>query len=84
MPQLPSGVTETRAARLRAKGAEVQAARLAGLVGSTQEILVEKGNKGRTPCFTQVQLTNAAPRGALARVRVTGVQPGHLLAQVAA
>ncbi len=84
MPQLGPGLGQERAARLRAKGEAASAARLALLVGSTQEILVEKGNKGRTRCFAPVQiekghLAQEFPRGSFAQVAITQAHAQHLV-----
>jgi len=55
MPQLDRSVVKERAARLRAKGADALAARLASLVGTTQTVLMENSGLGRTPCFAPVR-----------------------------
>jgi len=54
MKQVPHATIKERARVLRAKGQRALAARLASLVGSTQEILVEKPGLGRTRCFATV------------------------------
>jgi tRNA A37 methylthiotransferase MiaB len=56
MPQLDRGVVKERAARLRAKGAEAAATRMASLVGTAQNVLMEKSGLGRTPCFAPVKI----------------------------
>src|SRR5581483_5974279 len=55
MPAQPPGVAKERAARLRAKGESLLAARYQSMMGSVREILVEKGNVGHTPCFTPIR-----------------------------
>jgi threonylcarbamoyladenosine tRNA methylthiotransferase MtaB len=57
MPQLDRALVKERAARLRAKGADALAARLASLVGTTQTVLMENNGFGRTPCFAPVRTT---------------------------
>jgi len=54
MKQVPHATIKERARVLRAKGQRALATRLAGLIGSTQEILVEKPGSGRTRCFATV------------------------------
>ena len=81
MPQLKSGVAKERASRLRAKGAAMENARLASLVGQTLEVLVEKGGKGHTPCYAPVKL--AGTRGAVLKTRLTGMADGFLLGSAA-
>ena len=56
MPQLDRFLVKERAARLRAKGADAAAARMASLVGTKQSVLVEKSGLGRTPCFAPVKI----------------------------
>jgi threonylcarbamoyladenosine tRNA methylthiotransferase MtaB len=78
MPRVPGVQIKDRAARLRAKGQQAQAARLASLVGSEQPLLVEKGGIGRTPCFAPVRLSGASVRGAIVTARITGAEAGLL------
>jgi len=56
MPQLDRGLVKARAARLRAKGDDATAARMASLVGTAQSVLMEKSGLGRTPCFAPVKI----------------------------
>jgi threonylcarbamoyladenosine tRNA methylthiotransferase MtaB len=84
MPQLPRALVKDRAARLREKGAQVLAARLDGMAGSRQTVLVEKAGAsanqriGRTPCFVPVSFDGDAPPGTLAHVAITGSQGDQL------
>jgi threonylcarbamoyladenosine tRNA methylthiotransferase MtaB len=54
MKQLPGTTIKERARMLRSKGQAVLSSRLASLMGTEQEILVEKPGTGRTPCFATV------------------------------
>jgi threonylcarbamoyladenosine tRNA methylthiotransferase MtaB len=78
MPQLDRATVKDRAARLREKGAAALCARLEGMVGSRQTLLVEKTGPsshhrmGRTPCFIPVAFAGDVPPGALAEVTITG------------
>ena len=84
MPQLPRALVKERAARLREKGARVLAARLDGMAGSRQTVLVEKAGAcanqriGRTPCFVPVSFDGDAQPGTLAPVAITGRQGDQL------
>jgi threonylcarbamoyladenosine tRNA methylthiotransferase MtaB len=71
MPQLPRAVIKERARRLRAKGNSALASRLAGLIRSDLEVLVEKQGLGRTGCFAQVRFEGQARPGDIARVRIS-------------
>ena len=56
MPQVPVAVRKARAALLRAASARRKGAWLAGLVGTTQEVLVERpGNRGHAEGFAEVR-----------------------------
>jgi threonylcarbamoyladenosine tRNA methylthiotransferase MtaB len=80
MPGLPRAIAKERAARLRAKGGEAQAKRLAGLVGSEQMLLMEKAGLGRTPCFTPVRFAGVAAPGEFKRVHIVGATHDYLMA----
>jgi threonylcarbamoyladenosine tRNA methylthiotransferase MtaB len=70
MPQLPRGIVKERAARLRAEGDKALCMRLGTLVGSTQEVLVEKRGFGRTPCFAPVHIEGEAEPGTILRLKI--------------
>ena len=72
MPQLPRGIVKERAARLRAEGDKALQTRLQALLGSTQDVLVEKSGFGRTACFAPVRLTGRAEPGTVLRVAIIG------------
>ena len=82
MPQVPRALAKERAGRLRAKGESALAQRLSGLVGSEQELLVEKAGVGRTPCFTPTRFSGEAAPGAFLHVRITGAAHDHLTADI--
>ena len=54
MKPVPHATIKQRARVLRTKGQVALSARLRSLIGSEQEILVEKSGIGRTPCFATV------------------------------
>jgi threonylcarbamoyladenosine tRNA methylthiotransferase MtaB len=87
MPQLDRALVKDRAARLRAKGAGALAGRLALLVGSTQDVLMEGNGMGRTPCFAPVkvgaaQILTPSPHesAAMPTLRITGATREYLTA----
>ena len=77
MPQLPPEVVKARAARLRQSAAGRRARWLDALVGSTQPVLIENGEKGHSDSFAPVTIAGAE-RGAAGLARVTG-RDGEML-----
>jgi threonylcarbamoyladenosine tRNA methylthiotransferase MtaB len=73
MPQVPRNVVKERAARLRLKGDERLAAHLAKLSGAVRDVLVEKSDCGRTPCFAPVRIEGGAEPGAITRMVLTAI-----------
>ena len=62
MPQVAPATIKERAERLRASAARRKAAWLAGLVGSVQDVLVERpGDRGHAGNFAEVLLTGSGP-----------------------
>jgi threonylcarbamoyladenosine tRNA methylthiotransferase MtaB len=79
MPQVPRAEIKLRAAVLRALGSAQTNRYLGSLIGSTVEILVEHGGRGRTAAFADVQ-HDGIP-GHLETVRLTGLTDGQLTAE---
>lgn len=86
MPQLDRGLIKARAAQLRAKGAEQLNRYLMSHIGSTVEVLTEKGGKGRTPQFTEVKFSGPAlpEAGHIASAKITGIAETRLIGDIAA
>jgi threonylcarbamoyladenosine tRNA methylthiotransferase MtaB len=82
MPQVTKTVVKERARRLREKGAAALAASLQGLIGTVQELLVEKPGLGRTPGFACVSFAEQATPGSIVRAHVTGSDGRTLSARV--
>jgi threonylcarbamoyladenosine tRNA methylthiotransferase MtaB len=83
MPQVAPPLRKERAARLREAGERQMAKFLRSHVGHDRTVIVEKGGIGRTEHFAQVRLDRALEPGALARVRITGIEGDSLIGQVA-
>ena len=81
MPQLPREIVKARAARLREEGAKALAERLAALMGRDMTILVEKPGFGRHRMFCAGDVRGSAEPGAVSRVRITGADALHLIAE---
>lgn len=73
MPSVPKPLRKERAARLRARGAEIVAAHIAAqALGHDIEVLVERDTRGHSADFTPVMLTEPVAVGTL--VRATGIE----------
>jgi threonylcarbamoyladenosine tRNA methylthiotransferase MtaB len=70
MPQVKGDVIKERARRLREKGEAALQGHLKRLVGTEQELLIERGGIGRTPCFTPVKVGNGFEAGKLLSLRI--------------
>lgn len=78
MPPVPADQIKDRARRLREKGAEALSRHLDRLVGSEQEILVERGGIGRTPCFTPVRVGDGQVAGTVMIAKIKMHNGVHL------
>lgn len=72
MPGVPGPDIKSRAARLRAAGAEALTRHLAAQIGQTHRILTEGPRMGRTEQFTEVALQTDHPEGVIVNAVVTG------------
>ncbi|KAA0969725.1 tRNA (N(6)-L-threonylcarbamoyladenosine(37)-C(2))-methylthiotransferase MtaB [Aureimonas fodinaquatilis] len=79
MPQLPKAVGKERAARLRAVGNLAYAEHLKRLVGTRQNILIEREGLGRSEDFTLTEIALGQP-GEIVEVTITGETGERLLA----
>ena len=78
MPPVPADQIKDRARRLREKGAEALSCHLDRLIGSEQEILVERGGIGRTPCFTPVRVGDGQIAGTVMMAKIKMHNGVHL------
>ena len=78
MPQLPREEVKARAARLRAKGAAAEAALLKGLIGRTEDAILESGGRARLGNFAPVRVTAPGQVGDILKLRITGREDGVL------
>ena len=78
MPQVDGGLRKARAKMLRELGAKQLDKHLSTLVGKTLPVLVEKGNKGRTPYFSEVAVSSDVKTGSLVDVKFESVADGCL------
>lgn len=81
MPQVAHATIRDRAARLRAAAAEQRAHWLETLVGSRQQVLVERpGDRGHAGNFAEVRLTAPRQTGETVNVTIARVEDGTLVA----
>ena len=84
MPQVEPEVRRERAARLRTAARARKAAWLQGLVGTVQQVLVERpGDRGHAPGFAEVRLALPVATGEVARVHVTAATDTQLVGAAA-
>ncbi len=89
MPQVPAALRRERAARLRRAGAAALAQFLAGQPGRTANVLLERGDFGRTEHYAPIRLDStadpgAATPGSVVAARITGSTPTELTGHLAA
>jgi threonylcarbamoyladenosine tRNA methylthiotransferase MtaB len=84
MPQLDTGLVKDRARRLREAGEERLRRFLAAKIGSTESVLVETRELGRSEQFAQVKFAQAMMPGAIVRAHVIAANAHHLEARLAA
>jgi threonylcarbamoyladenosine tRNA methylthiotransferase MtaB len=72
MPQVKGDVIKDRAKRLREAGDQALKRHLERLVGTEQEVLVERGGMARTPCFTPVRVGDTFEPGSFVNIRIAG------------
>jgi len=84
MPQVPPALVKERARRLREASAGRRAAWLQGLVGTRQDVLVEREDgSGHCANFAPARVPAPAIPGSLLPLRVRGVEGGVLVGEAA-
>jgi threonylcarbamoyladenosine tRNA methylthiotransferase MtaB len=79
MPQLPGPVIKERAARLRMVGHHAARRFLAGQIGKTASVLVEKPGVARSEQFAEVVVDRRLEPGAVKPVDIVDVADGRLI-----
>lgn len=82
MPPVPGDQIKHRAARLRAKGADVSQEFLTRQIGTIAEVLMERGGIGHTAQYAPLRPDRPVAVGALFRARVTAVVGDQLVGEV--
>ena len=87
MPSVPEVLRKERATILRRAGETARTAYFQSRIGNTVDVLIEKdgdiGAQGHCPHFAPVHGIIKGERGAIAAVRITGVEHDHLIGQLA-
>jgi threonylcarbamoyladenosine tRNA methylthiotransferase MtaB len=87
MPQVPPPIARKRARRLREASARRRGVWLAGMVGTRQKMLVERGGGGHAENFAPVRFgspeAGTAKIGSVADIVVRGVEDGMLIGDAA-
>ncbi len=79
MPQLEPEVVRARAAQLRAEAEGLRARWLQSLVGSSQQVLVERpGDRGHAGNFAEARLSQTEPVGSIVQVKINAVSNDKL------
>ena len=78
MPQVDKAVIRDRAARLRQLGQDRVAAHHSALVGSTQDVLMERPDMGRAAGFAEVHFDTPQPEGQIVQVHIAAATPQGL------
>ncbi len=81
MPALHGGVIKERAARLRAAGDMQVQKHLRAQIGSTQNILMENPNMGRSEAFTEVTFARPQETAQIVRAVINGIHGEQLTAK---
>lgn len=82
MPPVDAAIIRERSARLRALGDDLKATHFARLIGWTGEAIIERAGQARLPNFAPARIADHFSPG-VARLRVIGATPAHLIAEAA-
>jgi threonylcarbamoyladenosine tRNA methylthiotransferase MtaB len=81
MPQLPGALIRERAARLREAGATLRRVWLAGQIGDTVAVLIERDGTGRSEHYARVRFPSRNEQGAIIAARITGTSDDGLIGE---
>ncbi len=82
MPQVPGALIRERARRLRAAADAALERSLAGRIGSTAAVLVERGGTGHSEHFAPVRVPLGAAPGVILPLRLTALENRRLVGEV--
>lgn len=84
MPEVARPIVKRRAEELRMLGAKNVTTFLESQVGKTHQVLMENNHRGRTQQFAEVDVSTPVTAGLLQKTRITSIQDGRLVGEVAA
>ena len=79
--KVPVPVRKSRAAMLRTLTAKMQQDFFTSLIGTEQNVLVEKNNSGHTEQYAPVRINGGAPEGEIVKVIITDASDKFLIAE---
>jgi threonylcarbamoyladenosine tRNA methylthiotransferase MtaB len=79
MPSIAMDVRKNRALKLRNAGEKILSDYRYTQIGTTTEVLIEKGNRGLNPQFVPVRLNDTFNLGELVKVQIIGQADGELM-----
>ncbi|SMF75985.1 tRNA (N(6)-L-threonylcarbamoyladenosine(37)-C(2))-methylthiotransferase MtaB [Allosphingosinicella indica] len=83
MPQVEPAVARARARKLREASERRRTNWLSTMIGTTQNVLRERGGSGHAENFAPVRLPSPGPVGQIAAVRIAGLENDMLIAEPA-
>ncbi len=81
MPQVPNHTIKERSARFRRFGEQQLSAHLDRKIGNTDEVLIERGGRGRGRDYTPFQVNRSGRVGEIVAVRALSVANGQVVAE---
>jgi threonylcarbamoyladenosine tRNA methylthiotransferase MtaB len=79
MPSIAMDVRKNRALKLRNAGEKILSDYRYTQIGTTTEVLIERGNRGLSPQFMPVRLNDTFNSGELVKVQIIGQANGELM-----
>jgi threonylcarbamoyladenosine tRNA methylthiotransferase MtaB len=81
MPQVTGNLIRERAARLREAGAMLRRTWLAGQIGETVAVLIERDGSGRSEHYARVRFADRNEPGTIVAARITGASDHSLIGE---
>ncbi|MCV3769152.1 MAG: radical SAM protein, partial [Wolbachia pipientis] len=82
MPQVPENIRKERAKKLRKINEEMMINFYQSLIGTKQNVLVEKNNIGKAENFASVKLLSKAERKNIVKANIIGMERNYLIGSI--